>query len=90
MEFVDQVFEGGVVRLDFNRFVRCRFENCELVFSAVGPVSFEGCTFGNKVSWRFLDAAGRMLEFLHGMYNGTEEGGQQFVENVFDTVRGGK
>ena len=87
MEFEDQEFDGGDVRIDFNTFVRCRFKNCRLIFSAVGPVKFIDCTFENP-SWHFKDAAGRMLEFLHVMYKTNDEG-EQFVTNVFDMVRRG-
>ncbi len=87
MKFEDQVFENEDVRLDFNTFVRCRFVNSRLIFSAFGPVEFVDCGFENP-HWLFKDAAGRMLEFLHVMYKTNNEG-KQFVANVFDTVRGG-
>ena len=86
MEFVGRKFKDEDVRLDFNRFHGCSFENCRMVFSAFGPVDFHDCEFGNRLSWKFEDAAGRTLEFLHAMYR-TGEGGKQFVGNVFDIVR---
>ncbi len=88
MEVVDREFKDEQVRLDFREFVRCRFENCQFIYSAFGPVTFVGCTFID-VRWSFIDAAGTMLAFLHGMYIGAGEGGQEFVEQVFDSVRRG-
>lgn len=42
----DQRFEpGSTVELDGHWFVRCRFEQCVLVFRGVERFGLEGCTF---------------------------------------------
>jgi hypothetical protein len=45
--YTDTTLSGERVILDGNGFTRCVFETCEIVYAARGPVTLEGCTFGN-------------------------------------------
>jgi hypothetical protein len=87
MQFVKSNFAGGKVQLDGNEFIRCRFENTTLVFSAKGPVSMVDCTFANNVAWTFEGPAALTLAFLNALYHGAGDGGKQLVESTFANIR---
>lgn len=81
-------YTGVVVQLDNNSFSDCRFDGCRMVYSGLGPVSLQGCSFSN-VSWEFAGGAQNTISFLSGIYNGMGEGGRVLVENTFAAIRGG-
>jgi hypothetical protein len=88
MLYTDREFIGQTVNLDGNRFVNCRFQDCQLVFYAYEPVSFDRCVF-DECDWVFEGAADIMLSFLTALYHGLGKSGQDLVELIFDSVRNG-
>ena len=86
--YINSEFKGTPVRLDYNDFQNCRFENCTMIYGGAGPVSMTGCTFKN-VSWAFVDAAQNTLQFMTAMYHGSGEGGKELIENIFKLIKQG-
>jgi hypothetical protein len=86
---IQNQYKNTRVQLDNNEFIECKFENCTMEFSGMGPVSMVGCQFAN-VSWVFLGAAQNTLNFLNGLYHGMGEGGRKLVESTFDNIRNPK
>ena len=87
MKYTDSKFIQTRVELDGNEFIRCRFENATLVFSARSPVSMVDCEFGNNVAWTFEGSAALTLGFLHALYHGTGEGGKKLIEHTFERIK---
>lgn len=87
--YIGTVFKNTQVRLDFNSFQNCRFENCTMVYGGKGPVSITECTFSN-VSWAFVDAAQNTLQFMRALYHGSGESGRQLIESTFNLIRQGE
>jgi hypothetical protein len=87
MQLIDSKFSGGKISLDGNEFVRCRFEDITLVFSAKAPISLLDCTFGDNVAWVFDGSAAMTLAFLNALYHGAGEGGKRLVESTFENIR---
>ena len=80
-------FAHATVVLDGNEYLNCHFRECEIVFSAILPVSLVGCQFDGCV-WRFAGPASLAIEFMSGMYNGIGEA-QQLIERTFENIRAG-
>lgn len=87
MKYIDSKFTQTRIELDGNEFIRCRFENATLVFSARAPVSMVDCVFGKNVAWTFEGSATLTLGFLHALYHGTGEGGKKLIEDTFERIR---
>ena len=86
MQVVDSTFSGGRIHIDGNEYIRCRFENTTLIFSAITPTSMVDCTFVN-VNWNFDGSAALTLKFLNALYHGLGEEGKRLVERTFENVR---
>jgi hypothetical protein len=90
MHFEDRVFEQETVTLDGNSFIRCKFLECTLEFSAVAGVRLDDCLF-RACEWSFIGAAGVMLNFLEASYRGGEEhSGVNLFELLVDAIKAGK
>jgi hypothetical protein len=86
MQVIDRHFLGQNVQIDGNEFIRCRFENSTLVFSAKSSVSMSDCLFMN-VTWAFEGAAALTLGFLTAFYQGAGEEGKRLVEQIFENIK---
>lgn len=85
---VDETFgDGQRVPLDGDEFIRCRFNDCLLVFTGEGPIVMDGNVFGPAVKWTFDGPAARTLQFLAALYHGAGDGGRGLVEETFATIR---
>ena len=62
-EFTDENFEGQTVELDGNRYTRCNFINCTILYSGGEIPVLAHCNFKNE-TWRFEGAAERTLVLL--------------------------
>jgi hypothetical protein len=89
MRFEGRTFTNETVDIDFNLFVKCRFEKCTLVYHGYGVIGLDGCAF-DQVTWSFAGAAANTLTFLRGLYHGAGEGGKALVERTFENLRKGK
>ncbi len=76
---------GTTIRLDGNRFYRCKFDRCQIEYGAAGPVHLEGNQFIQS-GLMMVGAAGSTIQFLQFLYtqipgmNGT-------IESMFDVIR---
>lgn len=86
MIFTEQKFENQTIHLDFNRFVRCNFEKCQLVYHGSHPPQLEECNF-NNVQWSFAGAAGQTLNVMAALYHG---GAKELIEQTFTSIKAGK
>ena len=76
-----RTFDGGAVETDDTNFTDCTFSSVELRYSGGEHPLFESCTFNGDVSWRFMDAGLRTVQFLQRIAN--DEGGQAFIADLF-------
>jgi hypothetical protein len=83
---VRNTYENVTVKLDNSEFIGCRFLNCTLEYSGIGPVSLQGCSF-NNVNWVFTGPAQNTLIFMRGIYHEAGEGGKQLIEKTFENIR---
>ena len=63
---VAEVFIGEKVTLDDGCFIKCAFEDCELIFAGTAGVVMHSNYF-ERCRWTFKDAAGTTLHFLRAM-----------------------
>ena len=85
IEISDQAFENERVELDGRRFVRCKFKECDLSFSATARVAFEDCTF-TRCRWVFAGAASTTLDFLVALNTGLGGPGKDLVFQMLDKL----
>ena len=81
-------FTTGIVDLDGKEFVKCRFEDVVLRFSASQTIALHGCQFSG-VNWEVAGAAALTLKFLGGIYSGAGPGGKELIEKTFENIRSG-
>src|SRR5215207_4163341 len=84
----DNVFTRSSIVVEGIRFVRCKFVECQIIYSAKDDVSFEDCSFV-ECTWTFDGPAEETLIFLSELYRGLGEQGRELVESVFESVRMG-
>lgn len=81
MNVIGRTYDGGAVETDGTSFADCTFKSVELRYSGGEHPLFERCTFDGDVSWRFLDAGLRTVQFLQRIAN--DDGGQAFIADLF-------
>lgn len=84
----DRVFKHSPVVVEGIRFVRCKFIECQIVYTAKDDVSFEDCNFV-ECNWTFDGPAEETLIFLSELYRGLGTQGRELVESVFQSIRTG-
>lgn len=67
MRFEGQTFRNQAVELDFNHYVRCRFEGCNIVIRALSPLAFEECRF-ESCNFHFDGPAALTLSVLRSLH----------------------
>ena len=82
-EFKDSNFSRTRIDLDGHSYRGCTFDECQIVYSAKGPVSMIGCTF-NNCSYHFEGPAGDTLRMMAALYLQSP----QLIEQTFDNIRG--
>lgn len=74
------------VELDGQEFLKCRFEECQMVYSG-GPLPvLEGCVF-HACRFGFEGAADRTIHMMKGLYHGLGEGGRTLINKTFEKIR---
>jgi hypothetical protein len=86
VDVVDKEFFNCAVELDGFNFVRCRFENVQLIYKGTGRTGVSYCTFLNPL-FRYAAPASRGIEFLHALYHGFGQLGRETVEKIFENVK---
>ena len=79
-------FAGTTIRLDGQRFHRCRFDRCQLVYSGGELPSLDGCEF-QDCRWMLDGAAARTMSLMQAMI---EHGGPmaELVQNSLGLAGG--
>lgn len=83
MNVENQRFRNERVMLDNHHYIRCTFDDCDLVFTGTGQVGLTGNEL-NNCRWLFDGPAAQTLAFLKGLYHG---GGRDLVEAWISDVR---
>ncbi len=86
---VGRTFQDTTLSLDGVRFVRCRFVNAQLIYTAREETDFEECTF-DRCSWTFEGPAENMIAFLSILQDKVTPDGPELVEAIFKSIRNGK
>ena len=82
MEFKNERYIDGDIKLDWNEFVNCQFINCKLRYSG-GPVKLgPGCVF-DKPQFMLEGAAFRTMELLGILYQASPSA----IEQIFECIR---
>jgi hypothetical protein len=85
----DRTFRNTSLFIDGQRFVRCRFEDCQLIYEGRDEVDFQDCTF-ERCSWTFDGAAERTIGFLSTLQLQTGAGGPNLVQSIFENIQNRK
>ena len=85
--FQNETFRGQTFLLDACHFENCVFIGCSLHISGEGPGgTLSGCNLSQtRQPFRFVGPANNTLQFIATLYR---TGGQQFVEGLFNDLRG--
>jgi hypothetical protein len=75
-------FSRTRVNIDNQRFEDCTFDNCAIVFSAMGPYQLSVCTF-DECSFAFDGPAATTVQFMTALYRIAP----QMIEATFDKIR---
>jgi len=84
----DKEFKRTSINVEGIHFLRCKFIECQIIYSARDDVAFEDCSF-IECSWTFDGPAEETLVFLSELYNGLGQQGRELVESVFQSIRTG-
>ena len=76
------IFSHETVALDGERFSKCEFRDCRMVFRGGEPATFDDCTF-DACDWRFEDAAANTLAHLKVVW---AAGGKAPVQALIKTI----
>ena len=85
----DRTFRNTSLFIDGLRFVRCHFEDCQLIYEGRDEVDFRECTF-ERCSWTFDGAAERTIGFLSTLQLQTGVGGPDLVQSIFENIQNRK
>jgi hypothetical protein len=83
MRFENQQFRTQDVELDFNHFVACRFEHCNLIIRGLSPLAIQDCHF-DACNFHFDGPAAMTLGCLQVLYKSMP----QVAELAFQVIRG--
>jgi transcriptional regulator of NAD metabolism len=84
----DREFRRTSIIVEDIHFLRCKFIECQIIYTAKDDVAFEDCNFV-ECSWTFDGPAEETLIFLSELYNGLGQQGRELVESVFESIRSG-
>jgi hypothetical protein len=80
-----QTFKKTVIFLDGSSFINCTFDDCELIYSGLMPVSLNGNTM-KDCRWQFTGPAQNSMGFLTMLY---ASGARDLIEATFTAIRNG-
>lgn len=83
---IEETFQGESIELDGEEFIKCSFEECEIVYAGGEGPRIVNCSF-SRCSWKFDAAAARTISFMRAMYHGMGGAGRQLIEDTFETIR---
>ena len=83
MRFEKQVFRNQQIELDFNEFVDCRFENCNVVVRGLAMPAYRNCHF-EACNFHFDGPAALTLTVLRDFHQNMHE----VAELAIKAIRG--
>jgi hypothetical protein len=88
MKYTANKFKDNNVTVDFNEYVDCEFDGCQIIFKGGNLPIFERCQF-NNCQFSLLERADNTLGYLAFLYqNLGSSGGQAFVEEQIAKIKG--
>lgn len=81
----DETITKTSLIVDGERFVRCTFVDCQLIYEARIAADFDDCTF-HDCTWTFGGAAEHTITYLATLANKAGPYGRELVEGVFKSV----
>lgn len=85
MLFKEQTFRNTNVDLDFNRYEKCVFDSCTIVYRGFTQPDFYECRF-ERCDYTFDGPAANLIGFLKSMYGSPA---QDVAEKVISHIREG-
>lgn len=85
-EIRDREFRREDIELDGKTFIKCKFTQCDLIYSGGDVPSLIGCQF-NATNFRFKESAERTIQLLALFHQG---GLASVVEATFNNIRSQK
>ncbi len=82
---ISKTYHDITIHLDGGTFKNCKFRNCRLVYCGLQGVMFDGCDFGEGVTWNFDGPARNIATFLTALYAMVAT---ELIENFFQKIRG--
>lgn len=88
MKYTAKKFSGDNVTVDFNEYVECEFNNCQIIFKGGNLPVFERCVFSD-CRFSLTERADNTLGYLSFLYQNTSvSGGKAFVEEQISKIKG--
>lgn len=81
----DRHFKDEPIVIDNTKFYNCNFERCVLIFTGMGPPTFDTCVF-DAPQLSFQGAAGNTLGFMTTLYHSPFK---PFIEKAFQNIIAG-
>ncbi len=88
-EIRDKKFSVSSIRLDGKRFLKCEFDESNMVYSGRSPVNLEHCKL-HGVRLTLDGPAASTLNFLATIYHDMDEEGKKHLDAVFEDIRQGR
>ena len=86
MRFENQTFKSQAVELDFNQFVRCHFENCNIVVRGLSQLSYMECTF-DACNFHFDGPAALVIGILRDLHASIPSVGEMAIRAIKGEVQ---
>ena len=88
MKYTAEKFNADNVTVDFNEYVDCEFNTCEIIFKGGNLPVFDHCVFSN-CRFSLIENADNTLGYLSFLYqNLAGSGGKAFVEEQIAKIKG--
>ncbi|MGD8593167.1 MAG: hypothetical protein PVF82_10070 [Gammaproteobacteria bacterium] len=89
MKYTAMKHDGKKVTVDFNEYIDCEFNDCEILYKGGNLPVFENCKF-NNCQYSLVDKADNTIGYLSFLYkNMSESGAKNFVEEQITKIKGG-
>ena len=89
MKYTSIKHDGKNVTVDFNEYIDCEFNDCEIVYKGGKLPVFENCRFSN-CQFSLIEKADNTIGYLSFLYqNLAESGAKPFVEEQIAKIKGG-
>ncbi len=89
MKYTEMKHDGKKVTVDFNEYIECEFNDCEIIYKGGNLPVFEKCNF-NNCQFSLVEKADNTIGYLSFLYQNISEGGaKEFVEKQIAKIKAG-